>query len=88
MVFKALDKDHNGKLGKAEFITAWKENFDEEVPEAELDSIFSKIDLNKNGQLGYKEFINVAINLKEVLTDEKLEKMYATMSVNSVTYEP
>ena len=72
-IFKALDKNGDGKLSKEEMLEGYdlffgKNNLDKEGIEAMFDSV----DTDKSGFLDYSEFVIASMNEKTLLTNEKL----------------
>ncbi len=71
--FMTLDKDQDGKLGKAELIEGYKETFGEGFPaEEEVEKVMEKLDIDGNGYIDLTEFVIATINKKKLLSRERL----------------
>ena len=54
-LFKTIDRDHNGKVDKAELNTAFK-RAGVTLEEAKLASFFDRIDSNHDGEISFEEW--------------------------------
>jgi len=56
-LLKELDKNHDGKLSKSEYMAAWKDkNFAE--------NNYKRWDSNKDGYITEEEYINAVVNIQ------------------------
>jgi len=57
-LLKELDKNHDGKLSKSEFMKAWKDkNYGE--------NNYKQWDINKDGYITEEEYINAIVNIQK-----------------------
>jgi len=71
-IFKALDKNGDGKLSKEEIHDGYEEHFGKLLNEDELDQLFNDVDTDKSGFIDYSEFIVATMSSKKNLSEEKL----------------
>lgn len=71
-IFKAMDKNGDGKLSKDEIKDGYEEHFGKLMDETELMDMFDKIDVDRSGFIDYSEFVVASMNETEILSDEKL----------------
>lgn len=69
-VFRALDKNCDGHLDRAEVKEGFKEYFNIDISSTDLDLIFSRVDVDCNDKIEYSEFL-VASMWQHKLLDEK-----------------
>jgi len=60
-VFQHFDRDNSGTLNRIEF-KAVLQSLGDEVPDAEMEQIWSKLDVDGNGKLSFEEFTTFMIN--------------------------
>jgi len=60
-VFKVLDSTGDGHLQCQEMKVGYREHFDIEVPDDEIEAIFAKIDTTGSGYIDYSEFVVAAL---------------------------
>jgi calcium-dependent protein kinase len=70
--FKALDKNSDGKLSKAELIEGYTKIMGDLAAEEEVDRIFRIADADGSGEIDYSEFVVSAINKRKLLSNEKM----------------
>jgi calcium-dependent protein kinase len=70
-MFKAFDKNGDGKLDKTEILTGY-ESQGKIISMEEIDEIFARIDIDGSGFIDYNEFIAASMDMDEMLTTEKL----------------
>ena len=59
--FQQFDLDRNGKLSKAELMTAFRSKYPEDVAESMTNHVMNIGDRNKNGVLEFSEFMHVIV---------------------------
>jgi Ca2+-binding EF-hand superfamily protein len=70
-MFKAADRDGNGHLSRAEFVTAMQE-LDFGLSKKEIRALMSQLDKNADGRISYEEFVPLAVEILVELTKEKI----------------
>lgn len=71
-IFKALDKNGDGKLSKEEIMEGYEEHFGKLLNEDEVDKLFFDVDTDRSGFIDYSEFIVATMNHKKNMSEEKL----------------
>jgi len=71
-VFKAMDLNGDGKLDKDEIKQGYKEYYDKDLDDDEINEIFSKVDADGSGEIEYSEFVIATMNEKNLLSNNKL----------------
>jgi len=71
-VFKAMDLNGDGKLDKNEIKLGYKEYYDKDLDDEELNDLFSKVDADGSGEIEYSEFVIATMNEKNLLSNNKL----------------
>ena len=77
-IFKAIDKNGDGKLSKTEILEGYEEHFGKHLDEDELDNLFSSVDIDGSGFIDYSEFIMATMNEKKNVSEEKLKASFKT----------
>lgn len=75
-IFKAIDKNGDGKLSKEEILDGYEEHFGKHLDEDELDSLFGSVDIDGSGFIDYSEFIMATMNEKKNISEEKLKASF------------
>jgi len=75
-IFKAIDKNGDGKLSKEEIFEGYDLFFGKHMEKADIEEMFDKVDLDKSGFIDYSEFVIASMNEKELLTNEKLQAAF------------
>lgn len=73
--FKVLDTNNDGMLTKPELTVGYEKLLGDEALE-EVDKIFTKVDIDGSGVIEYSEWIVATIDLKKLLTPEKLQDAF------------
>ena len=76
LAFQQLDLNSNGKLSKDEILYALGFCMEAQDAEEAAERIFSNGDSDRNGFLEYSEFLRAAIEHKDLLSDENIEKAF------------
>jgi len=77
-IFKAIDKNGDGKLSKTEILEGYEEHFGKHLDEDELDTLFDSVDIDGSGFIDYSEFIMATMNEKKNISEEKLKASFKT----------
>ena len=71
-IFKAIDKNGDGKLSKEEIMEGYGKYFGKHMEKEDIEQMFDSVDIDKSGFIDYSEFVIAAMNEKTLLTNEKL----------------
>ena len=71
-IFKAIDKNGDGKLSKEEILEGYDKFFGKTMEKEDVLRMFDAVDIDKSGFIDYSEFVVASMNEKQLLTDEKL----------------
>jgi len=71
-IFKAIDKNGDGKLSKEEIMEGYDLFFGKNMDKNEIEKMFDAVDIDGSGYIDYSEFVVAAMNEKQLLTNEKL----------------
>ena len=61
-VFKAFDKNGDGKLSMQEVKEGYLEHYGKVMSDEEVEEMFNKVDIDKSGFIDYSEFVVAAMN--------------------------
>lgn len=75
-VFKALDKNGDGKLSKEEVRDGYLAHYGKLISDDEVDKMFSAVDTDNSGYIDYTEFVVASINEKKLLSHDKLKAAF------------
>ena len=78
-VFKALDKDGNGKISKGELVEYFSSEYEQEKAEMIAKKILDNLDADENGCIDYTEFLAASIDRSELWSKENMKKAFAMM---------
>jgi len=71
-VFKAFDKNGDGKLSMQEVKEGYLEHYGKVMSDEEVEQMFNAVDTDKSGFIDYSEFVVAALNENQLTTNEKL----------------
>jgi len=71
-LFKAFDKNSDGKLDKKELQEGYVLHMKQILGDEEIDTIFDRIDIDKSGYIDYSEFVSAAMDIDMLLTGDRL----------------
>ena len=71
-VFKAFDKNGDGKLSMQEVKEGYLEHYGKVMSDEEVEQMFAAVDTDKSGFIDYSEFVVAAMNENQLTTNEKL----------------
>ena len=75
-IFKAIDKNGDGKLSKEEILEGYDLFFGKHLDKDEVEKMFDAVDIDRSGFIDYSEFVIAAMNEKSLLTNEKLQSAF------------
>ena len=75
-IFKALDKNGDGKLSKEEIFDGYENFFGKNLEKADIEKMFDAVDIDRSGYIDYSEFVIASMNEKQLLTNEKLQAAF------------
>lgn len=79
--FERIDTDNSGLIDVGELKKAVA-RIRADISAEEVASIISRVDYDLNTQINYSEFIAATIDLKKVLTKEKLQAIFNQFDVD------
>lgn len=81
-VFKAIDKNGDGRITYDELTKCFETVFGKEIVGVELNKIIEEIDGDADGFISYEEFLRVSINKTKLLEEKNLKIAFETFDLN------
>jgi Ca2+-binding EF-hand superfamily protein len=75
-VFRALDSNCDGKLTPDEIKSGYKDFFDKDLSDLEVDTIFKRVDFRGTGAIDYSEFVVASMFEKNLLDEPRLKAAF------------
>ena len=75
-VFKAIDKNGDGKLSLEEILEGYDLFFGKNLEKQQIEDMFNAVDTDRSGFIDYSEFVIAAMNEKQLLTQDKLQSAF------------
>mmetsp|Transcript_20995 Transcript_20995/g.2804 ORF Transcript_20995/g.2804 Transcript_20995/m.2804 type:complete len:145 (-) Transcript_20995:100-534(-) len=74
--FKLLDSDNDGKITEKELLVGYQMVLSEEEAQKTVKEVMNAIDSNHSGAIDYTEFVMATLNRENMLSPERLEKVF------------
>merc|ERR1712083_403563 len=75
-VFKAFDKNGDGKLSMQEVKDGYLDHYGKIMSDEEVEQMFNAVDTDKSGFIDYSEFVVAAMNESQLTTNDKLQAAF------------
>lgn len=75
-VFKAFDKNGDGKLSMEEVKIGYIEHYGRVMGDDEIEKMFKSVDSDNSGFIDYSEFVVAAMNEKQLTSNDKLQAAF------------
>ena len=81
-VFRVMDRDCSGRLGKDEVKLAYKEFYKKDLSDEDVDIIFKRVNYSGSGAIEYSEFVVASLYSKNLLDDKLLKAAFDSFDVD------
>ncbi len=75
-MFKAFDKDGDGKLSKQELQDGYNEHYGRIMSDEEIDKMFAAVDTDHSGFIDFSEFVVAAMQQHQLTSQDKLQAAF------------
>jgi len=75
-VFKAFDKNGDGKLSLEEVREGYLEHYGKVMSDEEVQAMFAQVDTDNSGFIDYSEFVVAAMNERQLTSNDKLQAAF------------
>jgi calcium-dependent protein kinase len=75
-VFKAFDKNGDGKLSMEEVKEGYIEHYGKVMSDEEVENMFNAVDTDRSGFIDYSEFVVAAMNERQLTSNDKLQAAF------------
>jgi len=75
-VFRAFDKNGDGKLSMQEVKEGYLEHYGKIMSDEEVENMFNAVDTDKSGFIDYSEFVVAAMNERQLTSNDKLQAAF------------
>ena len=75
-MFKAFDKDGDGKLSKQELKDGYNEHYGRVMSDEEIDKMFAAVDTDHSGFIDFSEFVVAAMQQHQLTSQDKLQAAF------------
>ena len=75
-VFKAFDKNGDGKLSIQEVKEGYLEHYGKIMSDEEVEAMFNSVDTDRSGFIDYSEFVVAAMAENQLTTNEKMQAAF------------
>jgi len=81
-VFRILDLDCSGRLSKEEVKAAYKEFYETDLSDDDVDLVFKRVNISGSGMIEYSEFVMASLMSKNLIDDEKLKAAFEEFDID------
>lgn len=75
-IFRAFDKNGDGKLSMQEVKEGYLEHYGKIISDEEVEKMFNAVDFDHSGFIDYSEFVVAAMNESQLTTNDKLQAAF------------
>lgn len=81
-VFRVLDVDCSGRLSKTEVKYAYRDFYEKDLSDEDVDVIFKRVNFSGSGHIEYSEFVIASLMSKNLIDDKKLSAAFAEFDID------